>query len=434
MSLKREHVIVLLILSFIFFILAHNIYAIGAGGGFITGEITPVEPGTQVFNPSGLTQANPVEGIINPSDGVSSIPSVGEGASLQTSSGLVSNIAGSYHLITMSGQIAEGVIISSKNNNVVPALNLLEGSLIFYHMQLGDKVIIDQIGGDGVMGSKYNAQMDKGVSADISKDLGKVRFTAYGDDSILKISRPEGQPKYEFNNGLLEYENKNVLEQVNTTKLNDASVDKNYETGFKCLTLAADANYNYDDKVSKERSFSIKNLNNQDYKVCVKKTIYDEYQMVNNRYSLVDLVKDSVKFKAKVLYSKKNKPVYESFDERNDAEMETSLGVTKLLVQNRAPSSETVAKTYTGNHVITEKLQGKDVVRLHEFSKEKYPELINIYSTMFRSEQPDISINDNMLVQDGKNRFAAFTNGHSCASQLKALFDYGEDESFYDEC
>lgn len=183
--------------------------------------------------------------------------------SVQTGGGLLSDIVGSYNLIMKSGQIVEGVIISSKNNNVVPALNLLDGSLVFYNLQAGDKVVVDQIGGDGVMGNEYSARMDEGVSADINKDLGKVRFTAYGDDSVLKISKSEGQPKYEFNNGLLEYENKKVLEQISTVKLGDTMVDKAYETGFKCLTIAPKAEYNYTDKSVKEKSFSIKNDNNR---------------------------------------------------------------------------------------------------------------------------------------------------------------------------
>ncbi|MDP2908040.1 MAG: hypothetical protein Q8O03_08980 [Nanoarchaeota archaeon] len=250
----------------------------------------------------------------------------------------------------------------------------------------------------------------------------------------MKISKSEGQPKYEFNNGLLEYENNNVLEKVNTSKVNSASVDKNYETGFKCLTLAADADYNYDDKVKAERSFSIKNLNKQDYKVCVKKTVYDEYNLVNQMYSLVDLVKDNVRLKSMVLYEKGKKSLYEGLDQNNDAEIETSLGVTKLSIANKAPSSAQVSKTYTGNHVISEALEGKTVTRYHSFSKIKYPN-VNIYSTSFRNKQPDITIKDNLLVQDGKNRFSAITQENKdCLEQLGSLFDYKEEEAFYDKC
>lgn len=338
------------------------------------------------------------------------------------------SIVGSYRVLVMAGKLVGGVVVSSKDNNAVPAFNPLTGDVIIYNMDLGDTVTIDYSSEPA-----YQAKMSEGVKAEI-QSKNKVRFTAYGKDSLLKI-KPTEEPSYEFNNGLLEYESNNVLEQINTSKANNANVDKDYETGFKCLTLAADANYNYDDKVKKDRSFSIKNLDKQDYKVCVKKTIYDEYQLVNQRYGLIDLVKDSLKLKSKVAYSRKSSPVYESFDSLNDAEMETSLGVTKLLISNKAPSSETITKTYTGNHVITEKLEGKGAIRIHEFSKEKHPEVISIYSTSFRTEQPDITVKDNLLVQDGKNRFTAFTQQNKeCLSQLQVLFAYEEEETFYDDC
>jgi len=338
------------------------------------------------------------------------------------------NIVGSYRVLVMAGKLVGGVVVSSKDNNAVPAFNPLTGDVIIYNMDLGDTVTIDYS-----TEPAYNAKMSEGVKAEVQAK-NKVRFTAYGQDSTLKIKSAD-EPSYEFNNGLLEYESSNLLEQINTTKANNADVDKDYELGFKCLTLAADANYNYDDKVKPDRSFEIKNLDKQDYKVCIKKTIYDEYQLVNQRYGIIDLVKDDVKLKSKVAYSKKNKAVYESFDSLNDAEIETSLGTTKLSITNKAPSAATVSKTYSGSHVITENFENKKMVRVHEFSLTKHPELISLYSTAFRQAQPDITIKDNLLVQKGKNKFTAFTQQNKeCFSQLKSLFAYQEEGRFYDDC
>lgn len=387
-----------------------------------------------------LFKSNPAEGLNqlaqNPitdttttqMSGYGQIGEVTPASTGSLSSGVnLQNIVGSTRIALLGGRIVGGVVISSINNNVVPAFNPLTGEVIIYNMDLGDTVTIDYTGEPA-----YKAILSEGVEAEIQAN-NKIRFTAYSDDSMLKIKSTE-EPSYEFTNGLLEYENKNVLEQIDTTKTNDANVDKDYETGFKCLTLAANAKYNYEDKVEPDRSFSIENLNKQDYKVCIKKTIYDEYELVNQRYGLIDLVKDVLKLKAKVLYEKAKKLVFESLDSRNDAEIETSLGTTKILIQNVAPSSETLSKTYIGNHVITERLEGKKVVRYHEFSKEKYPELINIYSTSFKNSQPDITIKDNMLVQDGSNRFTALTQENPCLEQLQTLLDYEEDDSFYENC
>lgn len=354
------------------------------------------------------------------------VPTVSSGTTTITppSGNIISNIAGSYNLLLIAGELVGGVIISSADNNAIPALNPLTGNVIIYNMDLGDTVTIDYTGEPA-----YRAEMSEGVEAEVQTN-NKIRFTAYGEDSMFKI-KPTEEPSYEFNNGLLEYESNQLLEQINTTKTNDADVDKNYETGFKCLTLAADANYNYKDKVKQERSFEIKNLNKQEYQVCIKKTIYDEYTMTGSRYSLIDLVKDSLKLKAKVQYLKNKELVYEGLDERNDAELETSLGTTKLLIQNRAPSTETISKTYTGNHIIKETIKA----RIHEFSKEKNPELINIYSASFKNIMPDVTINNNMLIQEGKNKFTALTQENKdCLNQLQSLFDYEEEESFYEDC
>jgi len=334
-----------------------------------------------------------------------------------------------------SGQIVEGVIISSKNNNVVPALNLLDGSLVFYNLQAGDKVVVDQIGGDGVMGNEYSARMDEGVSADINKDLGKVRFTAYGDDSVLKISKSEGQPKYEFNNGLLEYENKKVLEQISTVKLGDTMVDKAYETGFKCLTIAPKAEYNYTDKSVKEKGFSIKNDNNRDYTVCTKKTAYDEYNLEPNFYSgLVDVMNDDFLLKAGVTFFKQSTPVYQSFDAKNLARIESDVETTKLSLENKAPSVRLVSEVYTGIYKITETMVRGLVHRGFDYVKERRPILVNLYTSNISKAY---SYGDIRVTKDGALHYYSLdgeekiimhdpeaTAGKNCKEQLKEVLTY----------
>jgi len=54
MVLKREYFVALLILLFNFVITIHNTYAIGAGSTEVV-ELTPVDPGTSLFNPSEIT-------------------------------------------------------------------------------------------------------------------------------------------------------------------------------------------------------------------------------------------------------------------------------------------------------------------------------------------------------------------------------------------
>lgn len=435
MQLKRGSSVtslLIILLSCVIFIC--DVYAISTGGEFFS-ELTPVEPGSQVFNPSELTPTNPTNNIFSPGDGVSSIPSVGQGASVQAGSGLLSDIVGSYNLIMKSGQIVGGVIVSSKNNNVIPALNLVDGSLVFYNMQLGDKVVIDQIGGDGIMGDEYEAKMDKGVSANVNKDLGKIRFTAYGDDSVLIIGKSEDPPKYEFKNGLLEYENKNVLEQINTTELDDSTVDKAYETGFRCLTLAPKANYNYQDKEDKEKSFSIKNDNNKDYTVCTKKTAYDEYSLESNLYSsLVDIMNDNFLLKAGVTFFKQASPVYKGFDAKNLARIESDVETTKLSLENRAPRTKLLSEVYTGIYKITETMVKGIVHRGFDYIEDRKPLMVNLYTSNMSKNYGygDIKVSKDGILryysQDGEEKIVMHDPESAatkkCRELLKEILTY----------
>ena len=363
-----------------------------------------------------LTTPKPTGTLIEPVTEITTIPSP---------DGIISNIAGSQRIMLLYGQLVGGVIVSSSNDNSIPTFNPLTQEVITYNMDLGDTVTIDYTDDPA-----YQAKMSEGVVAEIGDN---VRFTANGDDSLIKI-KPTENPSYEFQNGLFEYENEDILEQITTTKLNEANIDKEYETGIKCLTLAPLANYDYKDKAKAERSFSVKNMNQQNYKLCIKKTIYDEYVLTGNRYGLIDLIHNSLKLKAKVIYSK-TKPVYESLDEMNDAELETKLNVAKMLITDRAPSSETISKTYISNHIITEKLEESKVIRYHEFSKEKYPNLINIYSTVLKNNQPDIQVQKNLLTQKNKNKFTAITlENKECLNQIHDLRDYNERINFYEDC
>ncbi|MCG2717246.1 MAG: hypothetical protein L6408_00220 [Nanoarchaeota archaeon] len=336
---------------------------------------TTLEPGPNAA-PSG-NSINPV------TEGTTIIPAPTSPTAATANGGIISGITGSHGLLLYGGALLGGFVISSIDNNQVPSLNPLTGDVIVYTMNAGDTVLIDY-----TQEPAYRATMSEGVEAELLTQ-NRIRFIAYSDDSVLKVI-PTEDPSYQFNDGRLEYENDNVLEKINTTKEDEANVDANYDTGFKCLTLAGGANYDYEDKIEKTNSFSLKNINKQDFNICVKKTVYDEYKMTSQRYGLIDLVKDSIKIKSKILYQREGQNVFESLDERNEANIETNLGTTKLTIQNRVPTAEIVANTYIGNHILTENTEGNQVIRYHQFSQEKYPDMINIYSTTFKTQQPEI--------------------------------------------
>ncbi len=351
-----------------------------------------------------------------------------EDTKLITPEGTISNIAGSYNLLIFAGSLIGGIIISSADNNAIPTFNPLTGDVVIYNMNKGDKVTVDYTSEPA-----YKAEMSEGVQAEIQTPQ-RIRFTAYSDNSYLKI-KPTEEPSFNFKNGLLEYENSKIIEQIDTTKENNANVDQDYELGFKCFTLASNATYNYINKEDASKSFSFQNLNPQEYQVCIKKTIYDDYPMASQLNCVIDLVKDEAKFKAKFLYSKINKISLESLDERNEITIEYGMGKKKLTITNPAPTNDIISRFYSGYHKITEKLENRKAVRYHEFTSTEHSPFIDIYQTNFRNIQSTIEIIDGMLVQKEKNKFTAMVErNHDCLNEVLNLFQYKEPEDFYNVC
>lgn len=404
----------------------------------------PVKPGTvstldaadilsktepRITSPCSEGMAWTPECVTSPNTfGTTSTPVPGSTTIIQPTGTSVAGIAGSYNLMILAGTLVGGVIISSANGNVVPTLNPLTGDVVVYNMDKGDKVVVDYTGEPA-----YNAKLSEGVEAEVQTP-NRVRFTAYDDDSFFKIKSTD-KPSYDFNNGLLEYENDNVLEQISTTETDSAMVDSDYQFGFSCVSLAGNASYYYVDKNDWKRSFSLSNTNRQSYDVCIRKTAYDEFGMSGQRYALIDIVKDKLRFKAKFRYFMTGLLALESFDERNDISIESGMGDRKIIITNSAPISNMISQTYSGKHLITEKLVNNEVIRTHKFAKANHPELINIYSTNFKDKMPDINIEDGMLIQQNKNKFTGLVEQNTyCLNEMLTLFKYNETEDFYQMC
>lgn len=378
----------------------------------------------------------PAEDLTTQISGTGKISQVTPASTGSLSGGVnLQDIIGSYDVLVVTGKIIGGVIVSPKDNNAVTTFNPLTGEIIVYHMDKGDTVLIDYSEGPA-----YKAKMSEGVEAEI-QTKNKIRFTAYGKDSLLKI-KPTEEPSYEFNNGLLEYENDKILEQVNTSKTNDASVDKDYTYGFKCLTIAPEADYNYVDKNEDFRSFRVRNKNRDDYQVCLEKTAYDQYEQIGDFNSLFNIQDGYSKLKATVNFEKDDKPVYEGLDRFNIAELSSDRikKIASFKITNTRSNNGVLSKVYTGQHVIVEERQGKIVNRYHQFSNEKYPNMIREYSSDLRfSKLPDIKIEDGILVQEGKNKFTALTPDTTkfgiCEDLLEKALEYkGYGDEFDEKC
>lgn len=372
--IKKRFVIPVIILILVCLLLEFNTYAQSDAIGFTDFDKLMKD------NPAeGLNQLaqNPItDTTTTQMSGYGQIGEVTPASTGSLSSGVnLQDIIGSTRIAIMGGHIVGGMIVSSIDNNAVPAFNPLTGDVIIYNMDKGDTVLIDY-----AEGSAYNTKVSEGVEAEIQTP-NRIRFTAYGKDSVLKV-KPTEEPSYEFNNGLLEYENDKILEQINTTKLDDASVDADYRYGFKCTTLSPEANYNYIDKGDESKSFSIRNDNRKDYTVCARKTAYDEYNLESNMYSgLVDVMNDNFLLKAGITLFKEDSSIYQGFDVKNLARIESGVETTKFSLENKAPRTELISKVYTGAYKIIEKMIKGVVHRGFDYSKERNPTLINLYSS-----------------------------------------------------
>lgn len=359
----------------------------------------------------------PEQPLTPETSGIISSPITPANTQILPSSGFpLNDLIGSYKLLIMGGELVGGVIVSSKNGLAVPAFNPLTGDTVVYNMDKGDTVTIDYTSEPA-----YRAKMSKGVTAETKK----IRFTSYGSDSMLKIKKAD-EPSYEFNNGLFEYENDKVLEQVSTTKNDDVTLDPAYETGFRCLSLAPNAFYNYVEKMKQSDSFEIANNNSADYKVCVRKTRYDEYDMKGKLYGMVDLFNNAVKLNAKVTYSENNQTVYESLSTNNAADIASTYEGKKLSLSAAKPEVKgVVSRVYSGYHIITEENNNGQLIRHHEYSSTMHPDSIGIYSS---ASGPDINIQRLALTQEGMGKFTALAPDSDklkeCSQKLKEALSY----------
>lgn len=384
---------------------------------------------TRINSPCGEGVAWTPECVSTPNTfGTTSTPVPPSTTIVQASGGSVTGIVGSYNLMILAGTLVGGVIVSSVNDNAVPVLNPLTGDVVVYNMDKGDKVTVDYTGEPA-----YRAKMSEGVEAEVQTP-NRIRFTAYADDSFLKIKASE-EPSFDFNNGLLEYENDVLLEKISTTELDTAGVDAGYSNGFRCVTLAGNASYYHIVKGFETDRFSLTNTNSQSYDVCIKKTPYDDFSMSGHRFAFIDLVKDRLEFRARFRYLMEGLTVLESFDELNHIFVEFGITENKITIHNPTPSSSKISETRSGYHLLAEKLMNNNVVRTHKFIDKEYPDFINLYSSDVGYKLPDIIIEDGMLVQQGKNRFTALVdNNVNCLNEVLNLFNYNENKDFYGRC
>lgn len=334
----------------------------------------------------------------------------------------LSDIVGSVDIMLQLNHIIGGYLVSPANGLVIPTLDALNGDAVYYTMGAGDSVDIYY-----TPEPAYAAGMTDGVVADVREVSGKKKskFTLAGNDGLLKI-KATAEPSYEFMNGFFQYENDKMREYAFSEKQASVTLDKEYETGFKCLKMPQGAYYSYIDKTRDDRSFSIVNNNSQEYKLCIKKSVYDEFEMKEKLSGYVDLISSTIRLNAKMAYLENNQTVYESMSTNNVAEIQSTMEGKKLSLSMKPEIKGVIAATYSGYHVITEESVKGKVTRYHQYSKEVHPDSIGIYSS---PTAPDIKIEGLALSQQGGvGKFTALSPSSEkqkdCEKKLKEALSY----------
>lgn len=343
-----------------------------------------------------------------------------------------STIIGSTKLILESGRIVGGNIVSTYDNNNVVAYNLITGEQIIYNMDAGDKVVVSYPDDE-----TYKAKMDEGVEAETSK----ITFIAHDDDSALVIREKPKKTKeasgdareYEFYNGIIIYENDNIIENINTTDSDSVSVDKDHMTGFECYSLSKGAKYSYEDKSDRRKDFNVINTNRNDYHVCMKKTAYDEYELENIQNSaLLDVMNNNFLLKSTAVFEKDDDVIYESYDAGNKANIEARVDGTVVVLENKAPVKSKIAEIFSGIFKIIER---KDYgIPLRDFD---YGDRRKVTVTKYSSDignnyyYGDVIIKYNTLYyysKDGENKLVMHDplseTNEACYKLLKEVLSY----------
>ncbi len=190
-----------------------------------------------------------------------------------------------------------------------------------------------------------------------------------------KLFVTEGTPPvYSFSNQTVNFNGDEFVDEIiKSDRASSAEIDVNF--GFECLTLAPNSDFFYhDDKL--EKSFSV--VSNGFYSLCIKRDssqILEEDLLCENcgyvnfvnksivlnglvSYSRIPFYKDSrIKF-----YSTEFKPVYESFEDKNNGIFildEDNLFINFLLFQGEANN----ANIYYGFYRLSEQ-DGKTKVSM----------------------------------------------------------------------
>lgn len=349
---------------------------------------------------------------------------------LKTNSGMITNVRMENSVFDF-GDLVQGKMTSFTDNNLISIKSMFDPDTRIEITMIKDGwAKVEQYDKYGRLINSMIVELSSGnVLKEVSKEFGDLfKFEPNNDTEKASYERLEGKAKIE--SGTLTFTKDGKTEKVTalTKAIQPTEIKLNKQSGFECATLQEGGVYSFE---SAEKTFSITNDNKQDYTVCVNKKEKPVPKPVSQRSGYVDEIKNVVDLKTKVTYKYDNRPVYQGFDDNNQAVIDLSEG--SIVINNRAPQDK-ISEVRIGHHVITEEKVSGKVKRYHEYVKDPSPFIISSYETSFGNTK--IIVIQDALVQENpeiSNKFIMHEPNSMemglCLGEMEEVLSYEKEPS-----
>jgi len=292
--------------------------------GFVTEETSTAF--TDVVDPSQMKGTIPMEGggynmqgQLGTQRGLTTI----ENMPLKTKLGTISNAKMENYVFDF-GDLVQGKMTSFTDNNLISFKSMFDPDMrVEIIMGKDGWAVINQYDKYGNLINTMTVEMSANniLREGLGKEFGLSDFKPNNNTLIARYERSEDKTRIEA--GTLTFTKDGKVERVMapTKAMSPTEITFNKESGFECITLQQDGTYSFE---SIEKSFSVTNDNKQDYTVCVNKVGNPVPKPVSQRSAYIDQIKDVIDLQMKVTYKYGNKPLYQGFDDKNLAKIESS--------------------------------------------------------------------------------------------------------------
>ncbi|MBU4501838.1 MAG: hypothetical protein KKA79_04545 [Nanoarchaeota archaeon] len=349
---------------------------------------------------------------------------------IKTNLGEITNAKLEDH-ISNFGDLVEGKITSFTDDNLISMKSMFDPDLrVEIIMGEGGTATILQYDKYGRLINMMTAEISAGIALqEISGEFGDLfRFEPNNDTDKAQYARAVNEARIEAGTMTFTKDNKTEKVTAPTKAEKPTEITLNKKSGFECATLQQGGSYIYE---SSEKSLSVTNNNKQDYTVCINKKNKKVLKPKGQRSGYIDLIRNTVDLKTKVTYKHGNKPVYQSFNENNQATINLEEG--NIVINNRAPKGK-VSEVRIGHHLIIEEKIGNEIKRFHEYTQDPAPFWISSYETSF--DNLKLIVREKALIQENpeiSNKFIMHEPDSMemglCLGEMEEVLNYEKEPS-----